>query len=84
MSKLEFIGHILSKNGIGATRSKIKDVENTHQPTNSAEVRSFLGLVNYFGRFVLRRKEQERAKEIAGHMSWHISNKMQRSMLLWM
>lgn len=52
MSQLEFIGHVLSKNGIGAAQSKIQAVENTRRPTNAAEVRSFLGLVNYCGRFI--------------------------------
>lgn len=52
MSQLEFIGHVLSKNGIGAAQSKIEAVENTRRPTNAAEVRSFLGLVNYCGRFI--------------------------------
>uniref|UniRef100_A0A671TFE1 Gypsy retrotransposon integrase-like protein 1 n=1 Tax=Sparus aurata TaxID=8175 RepID=A0A671TFE1_SPAAU len=52
MSQLEFMGHVLSKNGIGAAQSKIEAVENTRRPTNAAEVRSFLGLVNYCGRFI--------------------------------
>ena len=29
MSQLEFMGHVLSKNGIGAAQSKIEAVENT-------------------------------------------------------
>uniref|UniRef100_A0A3P9MCB8 Gypsy retrotransposon integrase-like protein 1 n=1 Tax=Oryzias latipes TaxID=8090 RepID=A0A3P9MCB8_ORYLA len=52
MTQLEFMGHVLSKNGIGAAQSKIEAVENTRRPTNAAEVRSFLGLVNYCGRFI--------------------------------
>jgi len=52
MSQLEFMGHVLSKNAIGAPQSKIEAVENTRQPTNAAEVRSFLGMMNYCGRFI--------------------------------
>lgn len=47
MSQLKFMGHVLSKNGIGAAQSKIEAVENTRRPTNATEVRSFLGLVTY-------------------------------------
>ncbi len=46
------MGHVLSKNGVGATQSKVEAVQNTRQPNNAKEVRSFLGLVNYCGRFI--------------------------------
>ena len=52
ISQLEFMGYVLSKNGIRTAQSKIKAMENTHWPTNATEVRSFLGLVKYCGRFI--------------------------------
>lgn len=52
MKEMEFMGHVLSKNGVGATQSKVEAVQNTRQPNNATEVRSFLGLVNYCGRFI--------------------------------
>lgn len=47
-----FMGHVLSKNGIGAAHSKLKAVTDTQQPTNATEVRNFLGLVNYCVHFI--------------------------------
>lgn len=40
------------ENGVGAAQSKVEAVQNTRQPKNATEVRSFLGLVNYCGRFI--------------------------------
>ena len=84
MSQLEFMGHVLSKNGIGAAQSKIEAVENTRRPTNAAEVRSFLGLVNYCGRFIpnlattsepLRRLMRQPCKWTWGsEQEWHLWN----------
>ena len=51
-SEIEFFGFILSANGIRPMQSKIKAVENFPNPKNPKEVRSFLGLINYLGRFI--------------------------------
>ena len=52
MMKLEFMGHVLSKDGVAPEESKIKAVGSAREPKNASEVRSFLGLVNYCGRFI--------------------------------
>ena len=52
MMKLEFMGHVLSKDGVAPEESKIKAVASAREPKNASEVRSFLGLVNYCGRFI--------------------------------
>lgn len=53
MDKMEFMSHVLTKNGIGAARTKVDaDHSNTCRPQTAAEVRSFLGLVNYCRRFI--------------------------------
>ena len=52
MMKLEFMGHVLSKDGVAPKESKIKAVASTREPKNASEVRSFLGLVNYCGQFI--------------------------------
>ena len=49
----EFMGHALSARGIGPADVKVKAVVDAHEPTNAAEVWSFLGLVNFTARFVL-------------------------------
>ena len=52
LNEVFFLGHILSHNGISVDPSKIKDVVEWVTPTVVKEVRGFLGLVGYYGRFV--------------------------------
>ena len=52
MDKITFMGHVLSKNGIGPTAERVKDIINAKEPCNSHEVKSFLGLVNFSGRYI--------------------------------
>lgn len=52
MDKITFMGHILSKNGIGPTKERVKDMLNATEPTNGSEVKSFLGLVNFSARYI--------------------------------
>jgi hypothetical protein len=47
------MGHTLSKDGVKPDDSKIKAVQEFQRPTTPAEVRSFIGLVN-FGHFDLK------------------------------
>jgi hypothetical protein len=50
--KVEFLGHIVSAQGIEAQPSKITAVTEWPVPTNLTEVRSFLGLCSYYRRFI--------------------------------
>ena len=52
MSELEFMGHLLSARGIGPTKAKVEAVSDARRPESLSEVRSFLGLVNYCGKFI--------------------------------
>ena len=52
MSHLEFMGNVLSERGVGPAEVKVKTVVDALEPTNAAEVRSFLGLVNFTARFI--------------------------------
>lgn len=53
-SKISFLGHILSSQGIEADPEKIKIITSFRAPTskNKEETRSFLGLVTYLGKFI--------------------------------
>ncbi|KAF2903689.1 hypothetical protein ILUMI_02484 [Ignelater luminosus] len=51
-SLVTFMGHILSEKGIQPLESKIEAIESFRQPQTKEEVRSFLGLVNYVGKFI--------------------------------
>ena len=52
MDKIIFMGMLLSEKGIGPTEGRVKAVTSAREPNNVAEVRSFLGLVNYSSRFI--------------------------------
>lgn len=48
----EFLGHVVSAQGIKVDPKKIEAVKNWPQPTTTTEVRSFLGFANYYRKFV--------------------------------
>ena len=52
MDKLTFVGMVLSANGISCAADKVEAITSAREPQNASETRSFLGLVNYCGRFM--------------------------------
>ena len=52
MAQLEFMGYLLSTLGIGPTDSKVQAVVNAIEREYAAEVRSFMGLVNFSAKFI--------------------------------
>ena len=51
-SKVKFLGHIVSSEGISVDPAKIEAIQNWKQPENVHDIRSFLGLAGYYRRFV--------------------------------
>ena len=52
LSKVPFLGHILSRDGISIDPSKVQEVMDWKAPTSVHEVRGFLGLARYYRRFI--------------------------------
>ena len=52
ISKVAFLGHVISGEGLAVDPSKIKSVQDHLPPTNPTEVKSFLGLAGYYRRSV--------------------------------
>ena len=50
--KVKYLGHIISKNGVEVDPEKIEAVKSFPRPKKVKEVRSFLGLCNYYRKFV--------------------------------
>ena len=48
---VEYLGHVIDSQGIHSHPAKIDAITNMQYPTNIAELRSFLGMVNYYDRF---------------------------------
>lgn len=45
-------GHMLDGKGVYPSKDKVRAVHDAPTPTNIKELRAFLGLVNYYGRFL--------------------------------
>ena len=52
MPELEYLGHIVTAEGVKPNPRKIEAVKNFKIPTNSTEVKSFLGLAGYYRKFI--------------------------------
>lgn len=52
VTELQFLGHILSEKGVRPDIDKLESIRNFREPKSGEEVRSFLGLVNYVGKFI--------------------------------
>lgn len=52
VARIEFLGHELSSEGIRPTESRIAAIASFREPVNVSELRSFLGLITYVGRFI--------------------------------
>ena len=50
--EIKYLGHVVSKEGVSTDPDKIKSVTEWLQPTTVTEVRSFLGYVSYYRRFI--------------------------------
>ena len=50
--EIKYLGHVVSNEGVSTDPDKIKSVTEWHQPTTVTEVRSFLGFVSYYRRFI--------------------------------
>ena len=51
-TKVKYLGHVITADGIATDPDKVKDVLNWHAPKTTKHVRSFMGMVNYYSRFI--------------------------------
>ncbi|GJY75955.1 putative reverse transcriptase domain-containing protein [Tanacetum coccineum] len=52
LQEVHFLGHVVNQNGIHVDPSKIEAVKNWKTPTTPYEIRSFLGLADYYRRLI--------------------------------
>ena len=51
---VEYLGYCIDKDGLHALPEKVAAIVEAPKPTNVQELRAFLGLVNYYGKFIHR------------------------------
>ena len=49
---IEYLGHIIDKDGLHPTEEKVRAIKEAPKPRNVSELRSFFGIINYYGRFL--------------------------------
>ena len=52
LPSVEYLGHKITKEGIQPTEEKIRAIREAPTPENVAQLRSFLGLINYYAKFL--------------------------------
>lgn len=52
VTRLEFLGHTITENGIEPAEGKIEALRSFRKPENANELRSFIGLASYLSRFL--------------------------------
>ena len=51
-SSVEYLGHRVDAEGLRATSEKMRAIDQAPQPMNVHQLRSFLGLLNYYRKFL--------------------------------
>ena len=51
-SQIKFLGHVLSAEGVSPVEDKVSAIKGAPRPTNVSELKSFVGMLNYYGKFV--------------------------------
>ncbi|KAL5506337.1 hypothetical protein EMCRGX_G007955 [Ephydatia muelleri] len=52
LPSVEYLGHVISAEGIRPSSEKTRAISNAPAPQNVTQLRSFLGLLNYYGKFL--------------------------------
>ena len=50
--RVNYLGHVITANGVHTDPKKVEAVVNWHRPKSVRLVRSFLGMVTYYSRFI--------------------------------
>ena len=52
MTEVEYLGHKISAKGLQPTTQKVRAITEAPRPTNVTQLKSFLGMLNYYGKFL--------------------------------
>ena len=49
---VEYLGHVIDSQGLHVKQDKVDAIVNAPKPRNVTELRAYLGLLNYYGKFI--------------------------------
>ena len=49
---VEYLGHVIDKDGLHPSQEKVRAIQQAPEPCNVTELKSFLGLLNYYSKFL--------------------------------
>lgn len=49
---VEYLGHVIDEHGLHPAEAKIRAIKEAPEPKNISELKSFVGLLNYYGKFI--------------------------------
>jgi hypothetical protein len=49
---VEYLGHVIDKDGLHPSKEKVRAIQEAPEPRNVTELKSFLGLLNYYSKFL--------------------------------
>ena len=50
--RIQYLGYAVSKDGVSVNTNKIKSIMEWHVPKNITDIRSFIGITDYFHKFI--------------------------------
>ncbi|XP_031334049.1 uncharacterized protein K02A2.6-like [Photinus pyralis] len=51
-SKINYLGYVIDREGLHKDNAKIQAIKNVNRPENVTQLKAFIGMVNYYGRFI--------------------------------
>ncbi|PAA81343.1 hypothetical protein BOX15_Mlig024196g4 [Macrostomum lignano] len=52
LNKISFLGYVIDENGLHPSNEKVEAIHNAQAPTNATEVRSLIGMITYYAKFI--------------------------------
>ena len=74
-SSIEYLGHVIDADGLHPSPEKVRAIINAPEPTSNAELRSCLGLLNYYNKFLPNLS----MLRIPGHLTTGLHSSKQRN-----
>jgi hypothetical protein len=81
LQEVDYIGHIITNEGLKASPTKITAVQKMQKPHNKGDVQRFLGLVTYLSKFIPNMSELSAPLRelLANDVEWHWDKPQQKS-----